>query len=86
MLNKNPFSKDDMNQQNENNSDPVGNGAGGLHPQIKASLYPNYTPENRELNLQAPETETWAELVDTCIYPRIKFRERYMETPEAPYR
>lgn len=29
--------------------------------------------------------ETWTDLVDEVIYPRLKFKERYMETPEAPF-
>ncbi|MBN2410840.1 hypothetical protein JXQ31_04045 [candidate division KSB1 bacterium] len=75
-----------MNQTNDNKSDFTGTDTAQLHPQIKASLYLNNTAGNAGLNLQGRDTEAWTELVDSCIYPRIKFRERYMETPEAPYR
>ena len=75
-----------MNHLNENKSGPIEIGEPGFHPQVKASLYPNSTAQDTEPHLQVRESEAWAGLVDNCIYPRIKFRERYMETPEAPYR
>ena len=75
-----------MIQPENKNNHFTDNQANGMHRQIKASLYPNGSPGSRDRDSHSPETETWIELVDSCIYPRIKFRERYMETPEVPYR
>jgi len=82
----NTFLKDDMDFSKEQSNDLTAENAAGLHPQIKASLFPNFSAGNRAVDSFPRETETWDELVDSLIYPRMKFRERYMETPEAPYR
>jgi len=75
-----------MDISKENNNELLAENAAGLHPQIKASLFPNFSTGNRTADLHSREPENWDELVDSLIYPRMKFRERYMETPEAPYR
>jgi len=79
----NSFLKDDINQQNKSEKPAIV--VDPFPPQIIASLYPDSIPET-DHNFQQFATETWVEITDTYIYPRMKFRERHMESPEVPFR
>lgn len=61
---------------------PAGNSFFPLPQQVTASM--NTGSSGVQGNAGAGG-ESWTELVDEVIYPRLKFKERYMETPEAPF-
>ena len=79
----NSFLKDDINQLNK--SEKSDKAMDSIPPQIIASLYPDSIPET-DHHFQQFATDTWVEITDTYIYPRMKFKERHMESPEAPFR
>ncbi|HPG42072.1 MAG TPA: hypothetical protein PLP19_22150 [bacterium] len=70
------------NSPNNLSSNLAGEDLSSLPQQVMTSLHKG---SGGAQGIVGTEGDTWTDLVDEVIYPRLKFKERYMETPEAPF-
>jgi len=75
------FDREENNRSTLNNDTGIPPVKTSLPQQVTASMH---TGSGAGQAIPGVVEGNWTDLVDEVIYPRLKFRERYMETPEAP--